>query len=690
MSQQGPATIRAGGGGAGIETLTGNSGGAVGPDALFNIDVLGSNMSGINIVGTPASNLLSVVGIQATTTQRGTVTLATNAQAIAGTDTINVLTSDDLKAKLGTQTAHSLAVFEGSSSAVTALGVATNGQLPIGSAGADPVLANITSTGGTITITNGPGSINLDLAGGQTAFDQIAVDAFTAPGTNPVLASAAGQLTLTGAQVATGTIGANVIRSDSLAANSITLQIQRSTAVGATDSTKNGVSHFDSAKFTVDANGFVSASGTGLGQTITGNSGGALSPTAGNWNILGASTAAGTSPVTTSGAASTLTVNVQKSQAIAATDATKIGLAAFNSSEFTVDANGFVSLTGGGVAITTINGDTGSITGSTVTIYAHNSTRNCGNSVLFSNSGTTSTLNVTDISANTLIGNGAGNAAMSGGSNCGLGTSVLASATTANQNVAMGVQVLTAATTAGSNVALGEQAMSTATTATSNVAVGSGALVLLTTGGSNTAVGVNAGSNYTSSEGSNIVIGNLGTAAESHVIRIGTQGSGVAQQNQCFIAGIVGVTSVTSAVVAGLATGTGQLVQTTITAGAGITVTPSGGIITIAAPGSGFTWSDQTGSFTAAISNGYFITGASTPTLPASPSEGDTVAFVVDNASTCTITGNTGQKIRLGAALSAAAGTCANNARGDTIELVYRSTGTTWFATSSIGTWTIT
>lgn len=103
------------------------------------------------------------------------------------------------------------------------------------------------------------------------------------------------------------------------------------------------------------------------------------------------------------------------------------------------------------------------------------------------------------------------------------------------------------------------------------------------------------------------------------------------------------------------------------------------------------TWSDNSGTFNAVAGNGYFITAASTPTLPASPSEGDRVSFVVDTASTCTVTGNTGQKIRIGAALSAAAGTAANNARGDSLNLVYRSTGTTWFSIGAPeGTWSVT
>jgi hypothetical protein len=44
--------------------------------------------------------------------------------------------------------------------AITQLGVATNGQLPIGSTGADPVLATLTA-GTNIAITNGAGSISI-------------------------------------------------------------------------------------------------------------------------------------------------------------------------------------------------------------------------------------------------------------------------------------------------------------------------------------------------------------------------------------------------------------------------------------------------------------------------------------------------------------------------------------------------
>jgi hypothetical protein len=47
--------------------------------------------------------------------------------------------------------------------AITPLAQATNGQLPIGSTGADPVLATITGTASELTVTNGAGTITLSV-----------------------------------------------------------------------------------------------------------------------------------------------------------------------------------------------------------------------------------------------------------------------------------------------------------------------------------------------------------------------------------------------------------------------------------------------------------------------------------------------------------------------------------------------
>ena len=178
------------------------------------------------------------------------------------------------------------------------------GKLAIGTGDVQPLPealgGNIVST--TLTVGYSSPNITIETMGGGQAVEQVTVDNSTAPGTNPVLPTVGGNLTITGGQVAASSL-ANVIQTHSMAANEFAVTIQRSSAVGATDSSQNGVSHFNSAQFTVDANGFVSTSGTGIPNTITGDSGGALSPTAGNWNILGRSGSK------TSGSGSTLTVN---------------------------------------------------------------------------------------------------------------------------------------------------------------------------------------------------------------------------------------------------------------------------------------------------------------------------------------------------------------------------------------------
>lgn len=110
-----------------------------------------------------------------------------------------------------------------------------------------------------------------------------------------------------------------------------------------------GTASFDSAVFTV-TDGFVTLAGGGLAVDSfamqTGTS--PVVPTgAGLVTFSGAVVAAGTNPVRTDGTgANTMTLEIQKSQALASADATKIGLANFDSARFTCDSNGFVSMTG--------------------------------------------------------------------------------------------------------------------------------------------------------------------------------------------------------------------------------------------------------------------------------------------------------------------------------------------------------
>lgn len=153
-----------------VEQITGNTG-TVTPDSSFNVNILGNNASGLNTVG--SGSTLTIFGLASTTTQIGTTRYATNAEAAAQSLGTAALTPSNIPSLFSTTplpasqggtglsspAANSLLVTNGSSP-FTILGVAGNGQLPIGSIGGNPVLANITAGAG-ITISNGPGTITI-------------------------------------------------------------------------------------------------------------------------------------------------------------------------------------------------------------------------------------------------------------------------------------------------------------------------------------------------------------------------------------------------------------------------------------------------------------------------------------------------------------------------------------------------
>lgn len=97
------------------------------------------------------------------------------------------------------------------------------------------------------------------ISSGGSNVDSFQVDASTPPGTNPVTPTVGGLVTITGGQITNAGL-ANVIRTNSLAANTYTIQIQQAGSAAAADTTKNGVAHFNTTNFSVNgANGFVSA-----------------------------------------------------------------------------------------------------------------------------------------------------------------------------------------------------------------------------------------------------------------------------------------------------------------------------------------------------------------------------------------------------------------------------------------------
>lgn len=79
-----------------IDTITGNTGGGVSGDAADDLGFTADNTQGITIVGTPATNSLEVIGIDASETQIGVIEIATNVEAVAVGETNKALVPSNM------------------------------------------------------------------------------------------------------------------------------------------------------------------------------------------------------------------------------------------------------------------------------------------------------------------------------------------------------------------------------------------------------------------------------------------------------------------------------------------------------------------------------------------------------------------------------------------------------------------
>lgn len=139
--------------------------------------------TGITITNGAGSITIASSGINAESfpTDSGTATPSAGILNVNG-DTHNITTTgsgNTVNVKLTGITQHSLQVG-GSTNNLTQLGVATNGQLPIGSTGADPVLATLTA-GSNISITNGAGSITIAANSAAQVVNYVSVNHAASP-----------------------------------------------------------------------------------------------------------------------------------------------------------------------------------------------------------------------------------------------------------------------------------------------------------------------------------------------------------------------------------------------------------------------------------------------------------------------------------------------------------------------------
>jgi len=230
--------------------------------------------------------------------------------------------------------------------------------------------------------------------------------------------------------------------------------------------------------------------------------------------------------------------------------------------------------------ITTLNGDSGSATGGTVTITA--TTSNAGKTVKFSGTSATLTLNLSDATKNnvgigvnslnatttggdynTAVGCSAGEKLSSGSANTCMGWFALENITTGTNNTAIGRVALgqTGQTGVNWNVAIGDGAMGyVGANSINNVAVGGNTMAIsngamtynttvgmngleqLVSGSYNATLGYNSGYALNGSESHNVLLNSVGTTGTSNSLHIGAAtGTGTQQLNSAYICGIQGI-----------------------------------------------------------------------------------------------------------------------------------------------------
>jgi hypothetical protein len=330
-------------------------------------------------------------------------------------------------------------------------------------------------------------------------------------------------------------------------------------------------------------------------------------PIANQIDIYATYVPAGLNPARTVAAGKTIQVEVQLTQAAAASDVLKAGLASFDEDFFSVDAAGFVTFDGPVGADLTITGNGGPAISPVLDNWNFN-TANA--TVTFSGAAIDASQKLDFGITNLLLGSLG--AITSGDRNVGLGMNAMAAIADGNRNVALGYNSALVLNSHVQTVAVGSNSLSSLNAGIGrNTAIGAISLFSLVGGERNLALGYGSGQNYTSNESDNIILAADGLFGESGVIRIGTLGTQVAALMQGIYS--VAAEAASEVVVVGpsglLATagvGAAGTVLTSNGAGATPTWQPGGG------GGAAITYTGNTGGALAPPVNLNVVTASST------------------------------------------------------------------------------
>lgn len=463
---------------AGLNTLTGNTGGAVSPDAMDNIDVIGNTSVNLTIAGNPAMNRLTVTSVS-------TNPLASDFVTDAGTA---------LPTAAGVLTIFTDNVTNAAGATVLFTGVGSTVQLQVTDADTNTLIGNNAG--------------NLLLAGQEnTGIGDNALNALTNGSSNTAVGQRAGSsITFGDENVAIG-----VQSLENLTAG------RSNTAVGyLAGSTLTG----GDSNILIGRGAGFNLTGLEVENIYIGTEGVAADNSVIRLGELGVQ-----DECYIQGIAGVTVANQQNVVIDSVTGQLGTGGGASASTDYVTDA-GTATPNGAGM----------------LNVLTNFATQEAGSTVLFSAPGASNTilLSVTDGSDNTLIGFQSGNATLTGARNTALGNDSLRAITSSNDTTALGNRSLLSLTSGIETTAVGASAAPAVTTGAQNTALGYLSLALVDTGSNNVCVGRGAGITITGASSDNIYVGRnvSGVGVENNTIRLGILGT----QTRNFQAGIAGVT----------------------------------------------------------------------------------------------------------------------------------------------------